>query len=99
KVPVVFERYEEKGRAILEDGLYHYVASGAGAGDTMDDNLLAFKRRKLVPKMLCNVENRDLSVHLFNQTLPFPILQAPIGVQSIIHEDGELGSAKASAEL
>lgn len=99
KLPVVYEEWEEKARAILKDGPYHYVASGAGAGETMDDNLQAFKRRKLLPKMLCNVENRDLSVHLFNQTLPFPILQAPIGVQSIIHEDGELGSAKASAEL
>lgn len=99
KLPVIYEEWEEKAREILEDGPYHYVASGAGAGESMDANLQAFKKWKILPKMLCNVENRELSIKLLNQKLPFPILQAPIGVQSIIHEDGEIASAKASAEL
>jgi lactate 2-monooxygenase len=31
--------------------------------------------------------------------MPAPVLLAPIGVQTIVHEDGELASAKAAAEL
>lgn len=99
KLPVVYEEWEEKAREVLEDGPYHYVASGAGAGESMNDNLQAFKRWKLLPRMLANVESRELSVNILKHTLPYPVLQAPIGVQSIIHEDGELASAKASADL
>lgn len=65
----------------------------------MRDNLEAFDRRKIVPRMLQNVGERDLEVELFGQTFPFPVLHAPIGVQSIIHEDGDLGSARACKTL
>lgn len=99
KLPVVYEEWEEKARDLLEDGPYYYIAGGAGAGESMDANLEAFKRWKVLPKMLCNVEERDLSVNILDQSFPYPVLQAPIGVQSIIHEDGELAAARASAEL
>ena len=99
KLPVVYEEWEQKARNILKDGPYYYVAGGAGGEQTMDANVQAFKKWKLIPRMFCNVENRDLSVSLFGQTIPFPALTAPIGVQSIIHQDGELASAKASATL
>lgn len=65
----------------------------------MEANLKAFTNREIIPRMLRNVDQRDLSVELFGQKYPFPILQAPIGVQSIIHEEGEIGSALASAEM
>lgn len=99
KLPVVYEEWEEKARKVLKDGPYYYVAGGAGSERTMDANLEAFNRWKLVPKMFRNVENRNLSVTLFGHTIPYPVLSAPIGVQSIIHKDGELASARASAEL
>src|SRR5699024_12622831 len=49
--------------------------------------------------MLCNVEERDLSVSILGKTFASPMIQAPIGVQSIILPDGEKASALASAEL
>jgi len=49
--------------------------------------------------MLRNVEDRDTTIELFGKTYPFPVLHAPIGVQSIIHPDGERASARACAEL
>ncbi|GGC95548.1 L-lactate 2-monooxygenase [Thalassobacillus devorans] len=99
RLPVVCEEWEERARDVLEDGPFDYVADGAGAGKTMQANLHAFDRWELVPRMLRNVEKRDLHVQLFGDTYPFPVLHAPIGVQSIIHEDGDLGSARACAEL
>lgn len=99
KLPVVYEEWEKKAREVLADGPYYYVAGGAGGENTMSANLEAFNRWKVVPRMFRNVEDRDLSVELFGQKLPYPVLSAPIGVQSIIHKDGELASARASAEL
>ncbi|MCF3943366.1 alpha-hydroxy-acid oxidizing protein [Oceanobacillus sp. APA_J-2(6-2)] len=63
----------------------------------MRENLKAFTGVEVVPRMLRDVEQRDLSINLFGQIYPSPILHAPIGVQSIIHKEGEVGSALAAA--
>src|SRR5690625_6995114 len=99
RLPVKFEKWKERARKVLEDGPYDYIAGGAGGEQTMKDNLEAFQRWKIIPRMLREVEERYLSVELFGETYDFPIMQAPIGVQSIIHPDGEIASAKASAKL
>lgn len=99
KLSIAYEDWKERARKLLEDGPYYYVAGGAGNEETMKANRNAFEQWKIIPRMLRNVEKRDLSVKLFDQTFPFPILSAPIGVQSIIHQDGELASARASASL
>lgn len=99
RLPVSYEDWEAKAREVLEDGPFYYVAGGAGGEETMKDNHHSFTRWKIVPRMLKNVEDRDLSIELFGKKYETPLLQAPIGVQSIIHEGGELASAKASAAL
>ena len=99
RLPVVYEEWEAQAREVLKDGPYYYVAGGAGGERTMKANLQAFDRWKIVPRMLRNVENRDLSVELFGRSYDFPMLLAPVGVQSIIHEGGELASAKACAAM
>ncbi|MFD1067983.1 lactate 2-monooxygenase [Oceanobacillus locisalsi] len=99
RLPVIHEEWENVAREKLQDGPYYYIAGGAGGEKTMQANLQAFSNQRIIPRMLRNVDKRDLSVRLLGQKYPFPILQAPIGVQSIIHEEGEIGSAKASAEM
>jgi len=99
KLPVAVERWEEMAREKLEDGPYWYIAGGAGAGETMQANLEAFQRWHIQPRMFCDVENRDLSATILNETLPYPLLLAPIGVQSIAHPDAEIASAKAAASM
>src|SRR5699024_9502960 len=99
RLPVVYEEWEKLAREKLEDGPYYYIAGGAGGEQTMAANLKAFADQKIVPRMLCNVEERDLSVSILGKTFASPMIQAPIGVQSIIHPDGEKASALASAEL
>ncbi|MUV37607.1 Lactate 2-monooxygenase [Lentibacillus sp. JNUCC-1] len=99
RLPVVYEEWEQLAREKMTDGPYYYVAGGAGGHHTMNANLKAFNKWKIMQRMLRNVEDRDLSTELFGRTYPTPILHAPIGVQSIIHPDGELGSARACKEL
>lgn len=94
--PLLASEWEDQARNLLEDGPFYYVAGGAGE-QTMKDNLEAFHSVKIHPRMLKNVEERDLSVHLFGHTFPFPFMLAPIGVQSIVHNEGELASARAAA--
>jgi isopentenyl diphosphate isomerase/L-lactate dehydrogenase-like FMN-dependent dehydrogenase len=76
-----------------------YVEGGAGSGYTMRANRRAFERLRLVPRMLAGVAERDLSVEIFGKTYPAPVLLAPIGVQSIVHPEGELAPARAASSI
>ncbi|ARS89209.1 lactate 2-monooxygenase [Natrarchaeobaculum aegyptiacum] len=98
-VPPRFEDLETQAKAKLESEAYAYVAGSAGAERTDHENREAFSRWRIVPRMLRDVAERDLSVELFGERYPAPVALAPIGVQSILHESAELGSARAAADL
>jgi lactate 2-monooxygenase len=76
-----------------------YVLGGAGSEQTMRSNLEAFRRWRLLPRMLRDVSARDLSVSVADTRMPAPVALAPIGVQSIVHPDGELAVARAAAAV
>ena len=65
----------------------------------MRANLEAFERWRIVPRMLRDVSERDLSVTVLGTAMPAPLLLAPIGVQSIVHPEGELAVARAAAAV
>jgi lactate 2-monooxygenase len=76
-----------------------YVFGGAGSEDTMRANEEAFRRWRIVPRMLRDVSERDLSVTVLGTELPAPLGLAPIGVQTIVHPDGEPAVARAAAAV
>lgn len=65
----------------------------------MDANRLAFRQWKMIPRMLRNTSKRDLRVNLFGIEYENPILMAPVGVQSIFHDDKETGLSQVCAEI
>lgn len=90
---------EQSARERLGPGPFWYVAGGAGAGATVRANRDAFERVQIVPRMLTNATERHLGVSVLGTELPAPVMLAPVGVQSILHPDGELATARAAAEL
>lgn len=97
-VPARPEELAARARAKLTPEAWEWVAGGAGRGDTMLANRDAFARWQLVPRVLCDIADRDFSLHLFGRRVPVPVLLAPAGVQGLLHPDGELASARAAAE-
>ena len=75
-----------------------YIYGGAGAGATMDANRAAFDRRQIVPRMLRDTSERDLSVELFGCRLPAPVLVAPIGAAGLITRDADIAVGAAAAD-
>jgi L-lactate dehydrogenase (cytochrome)/lactate 2-monooxygenase len=73
-----------------------YVAGGAGQQRTVRANREAFDRHRLVPRMLVDVAERDLSVELLGRRLPSPVLLAPIGVLELVHREAEYAVARAA---
>jgi lactate 2-monooxygenase len=99
ELPISASELEERAREVLSVEAYGYVAGGAGAERTMRANLDAFERRQIVPRMLRDVSARDLSCSVLGTAMAAPLLLAPVGVQSIVHPDAELASARAAAAL
>ncbi len=99
-LPMAPTDLEEAARESLDQRAIAYVFGGAGSEDTMRDNLEAFRRWRIVPRVLRqDLSVRDLSVEILGTRMPAPVLLAPIGVQTLLHEDGELASARAAAEV
>ena len=96
-LPTSVAELEERARELLSAEAFGYVAGGAGAELTMRANLEAFERWRIVPRMLRDVSERDLSTSVLGTALPAPVLLAPIGVQSIVHPDAELAVGRAAA--
>ncbi len=97
--PVPLFLLEQKAKETLSPTAYDYVAGGAGGEDTMRANREAFYRWRIVPRMLRDVSQRDLSVELLGSRLPAPVILGPIGVQGIIHSEAEVAAARAAASL
>src|SRR4030095_14743290 len=64
---------------------FGYVAGSAGSGATARANRRAFDRWRIVPRMLRDVAERDLTTVVLGTPMPAPVLLAAIGVQTIVH--------------
>ncbi|WP_205699647.1 alpha-hydroxy-acid oxidizing protein [Conexibacter sp. SYSU D00693] len=95
--PVGWAELEAAAEAALDPGPRGYLFGGSGTEDSMRENLEAFRRWRLVPRMLRDVGERTLARQVLGTELHAPVLLAPVGVQSILHPDGELASARAAA--
>ena len=96
-LPIAIAELQERARETMTREAYGYVAGGAGSEQTMSANLWAFERVEIVPRMLRDVSQRDLSTSVLGTPMPAPLLLAPVGVQSIVHAEGELAVARAAA--
>lgn len=98
-VPLDYETLRETAREHLPRDVYDYVAGGAGREETIRANRAAFNRYRIVPRVLRDISERDLSTTLLGQDLTAPVGLAPVGGHAAYHEDGELAAAKAAADL
>jgi lactate 2-monooxygenase len=98
-VPVDFEALEAAARSVMSPQAYAYIAGGAGSGATMKANRAAFEAVKITPRMLRNVDSRDISIELLGQKYPSPLLLSPIGVLEMAHPEADLAVARAAANL
>jgi lactate 2-monooxygenase len=95
--PIGHDELRAAAREALDDAAWAYVAGGAGEEDTVSENRRAFRRWRIVPRMLRDVAERDLSVEVAGLELPAPLLLAPIGMQSLFHDGGDVAAAEGAA--
>lgn len=100
-VPTNFADLERRARRSMSREAWAYVRGGAGEGATIAANRAAFERRRIVPRMLRGVAQRDLSCTLLGARLPAPLLVAPVGAADLVRDDADvlIGAGAADAHV
>jgi len=95
--PVNVWDYEQLAEEKLDANAHAYFAGGAGDEVTLRDNLAAFERRKLRPRVLVDVRSVSTATTVLGTDVALPILIAPLALQAMAHPDGEVATARAAA--
>ncbi|PCH39047.1 oxidoreductase [Wolfiporia cocos MD-104 SS10] len=100
-VAVSVDKLEQAAREKLKDSpdAFLYVFGSAGTGATYAENRAEFQRWKIIPRVLRDVSQCNLETTLFGVKYPSPLICSPIGAQTIVHADGECGSAAGAGAL
>jgi isopentenyl diphosphate isomerase/L-lactate dehydrogenase-like FMN-dependent dehydrogenase len=94
--PVNVWDYEALAAGRLEAGAHGYFAGGAGDELTLHDNVAAFRRLQLRPRMLVDVAACTTATTVLGHEVSMPLLVAPVALQRVVHPDGEVAMARAA---
>jgi isopentenyl diphosphate isomerase/L-lactate dehydrogenase-like FMN-dependent dehydrogenase len=89
--------FERAASEKLEAGVLGYFAGGAGDEETLRDNVAAWGRWRLRPRMLAGHGEWGTRTELLGADLSMPLLVAPVAYQRLVDPDGEIGMARAAA--
>ena len=95
--PLNVHDYESLARDRLGDVAWEYFRGGAGDESTLRENVDAFARWKLRPRILVDVASVDTATTVLGTPVSMPILIAPTALQKFAHPDGEAATARAAA--
>ena len=97
-LPVDFATLEARAATALPPSVLSYLQGGCGDELTQRRNASAFEDWGMIPRMMVDCSQRDLSIELLGMTLPNPLFMAPIGINGICTQDGhgDLAAARAS---
>ncbi|MGE7750512.1 alpha-hydroxy acid oxidase [Lysinibacillus fusiformis] len=97
--PICFADLEKAVAEKIPAGPFGYIRSGAGGEQTLRNNRSAFEKYSIVPRFLNDVSNVHTTINLFGKTYPTPLLFAPVGMNGMVHEEGELAAVRAAQQL
>jgi isopentenyl diphosphate isomerase/L-lactate dehydrogenase-like FMN-dependent dehydrogenase len=95
--PVNLGDYERLAGEGMAPGAHAYFAGGAADERTLRDNVDAFRRWQLRPRMLVDVSSVNAATTVLGAELSMPALVAPVAFQRMAHPHGEEGMARAAA--
>jgi L-lactate dehydrogenase (cytochrome) len=84
-------------RRRLPRAIFEYADGGAYEEDTLAANRTAFRRHRLIPRVMRDVGERQLATSLAGQPASLPLGIAPTGLAGLYWPDGEIHAARAAA--
>ena len=89
--------YERMFEETLDAGAFGYFTGGADDEVTLRDNVAAFRRWRLRPRMLVDVSAAAIDTTVLGTPVSMPLVVAPTAFQRMAHPDGEPATARAVA--
>ncbi|HYJ23051.1 MAG TPA: alpha-hydroxy acid oxidase [Solirubrobacterales bacterium] len=90
--------FERVAAEKLDPGVLGYFAGGAGDELTLRDNVAAWSRWRLRPRVLAAVSEVTTAAEVLGGPVSMPLLVAPVAYQRLVDPEGEIGMARAAAE-
>jgi isopentenyl diphosphate isomerase/L-lactate dehydrogenase-like FMN-dependent dehydrogenase len=91
--------FERLARETLPEGTYGYFAGGAGDEVTLRDNVAAYARWQLRPRMLVDVSEPCAPTTALGRKVSMPLLVAPTAFHRLASPEGEVATARAAASV
>jgi isopentenyl diphosphate isomerase/L-lactate dehydrogenase-like FMN-dependent dehydrogenase len=81
----------------LDAGALGYFAGGAGDEVSLRDNVAAWRRWRLRPRVLAGAGEVTTAAEVLGGPVSMPLLVAPVAYQRLVDPEGELAMARAAA--
>ncbi len=95
--PLSVNDYEPLARASMDPAAWDYVMGGSDDEITLRENVAAFDRIRLRPRLLVDVSRVDTATTVLGIPLRMPILVAPTAYHCLAHAEGEVATARAAS--
>jgi isopentenyl diphosphate isomerase/L-lactate dehydrogenase-like FMN-dependent dehydrogenase len=89
--------FERAAAEKLDPGILGYFAGGAGDEVTLRDNVAAWGRWRLRPRVLAGVGEVSTAAQVLGRQASMPVLVAPVAYQRLVDPEGELAMARAAS--
>ncbi len=96
--PINLHELEALARPKLDPMVYGYYSSGANDEVTLKENIRAFERITLYPRVLQGVSERILKTKILGKEFQVPLLIAPMALQRMAHDEGEVAMTRAGSK-
>lgn len=90
--------YRAAAKRRLPPFLFHYIDGGSYAEHTLRRNVEDLSDIALRQRVLNDMSELDLSIDLFDETLPMPVALSPVGLTGMYARRGEVQAARAAAD-
>ncbi|WP_283843993.1 aminotransferase class I/II-fold pyridoxal phosphate-dependent enzyme [Kitasatospora humi] len=88
--------YEAAAKARFDQGIWDFIAGGAGQERTLAANLAAFDRVRLRPRVLTGAGLPETKTTLLGRSWSAPIAVAPMAYHTLADPEGEVATARAT---
>lgn len=94
---VSVEDFRQLARRRLPKSVFEFVDGGAGQELTMRGNRAGFERIRLLPRVLTDVSQPDLTTSMWSTTYPTPLVISPMGSCALVRPGADIAIATAAA--
>jgi len=94
-----YNDFRKLAKKKLPSPIFHYIDGGADDEVTLNRNTEAFNDCDLIPNVLADVGNIDLSTTVLGQKIDFPLFLSATAMHRLYHHHGERATAKAAENM